>query len=106
MIGGTIVTMETSPTTQTVSALEMRKKFGSLLDRVAQKGSHITILRGDKPLAVLIPAKEYKEKFQKADRLKKIEEFFSEIEEWQKKNKIRVSQKDAVDAIREMRNSR
>lgn len=90
----------------TVSALEMRKKFGSLLDRVALKGKHITILRGDKPLAVLIPAQEYEEKFQKSDRLKRVEDVIFEIEAWQKKHHIKTSKKDAADVVREMRAER
>jgi prevent-host-death family protein len=42
-----------------LSALEVRKKFGSVLDLVAQKRVPVTITRGDKPLVVMIPADEY-----------------------------------------------
>ena len=93
-------------TPETVSAIEMRKKFGSLLDRVAQKGKHIAILRGEKTLAVLISAKEYEEKFQRGDKLKRLEEVLEEIEAWKLRKKIEPSRQESSEMIRQMRASR
>ena len=45
---------------KTMSAMEVRKKFGSVLDIVSKKGIPVTISRANKPLAVLVPAQDYK----------------------------------------------
>ena len=44
---------------KTMSALEVRRKFGGVLDLVAKKRIPVTICRANRPLAVLVPADEY-----------------------------------------------
>lgn len=93
----------------TVSALEVRKKFGSILDRVVEKGEHITIMRGNVPLATLIPAKEHASQCGSSARLKTLEEALQELEAWKAKNfkKLQKAKRgDSADLIRKMRESR
>jgi prevent-host-death family protein len=41
---------------KSLSALEVRKKFGGVLDMVTKDRVPVTICRANKPLAVLVPA--------------------------------------------------
>lgn len=93
----------------TVTALEMRKKFGSIIDRVAQKGEHITIMRGDKPLATVVPVEEHQRSCRQHGRLKTVQEVMADLDAWKKANPHKMkklSQLDSVKLIRQMRNSR
>jgi prevent-host-death family protein len=47
---------------KTVTALDLRKKLGSVLNDVSKKGEQVMISRANKPLAVLISLDEYEEK--------------------------------------------
>lgn len=69
-----------------VAALTMRKKFGSLLDRVAKNGEHITISRGGKVMATLIPASDYERLCQPGQRLERVQAALSRLEAWQRQN--------------------
>lgn len=93
----------------TVTALEMRKKFGGILDRVVKKGEHVTIMRGNVALAVLIPVKEHERQCLDKDRLRRVEEVFAEIDAWKKANPSkakRLAKTDAAAEVRQMRNTR
>lgn len=93
----------------TVSAIEMRRQFGGILDRVAKKGEHITILRDEKPIATLIPVKEHEEQCLSKDRARRVEEVLAEVDEFWKKNpalKKKMARKDSTQIIRKMRDSR
>jgi len=56
---------------KTVTALDLRKRLGSLLNNVSKKGEQVIISRANKPLAVMISVEEYEEKVLKKDREKK-----------------------------------
>lgn len=91
----------------TITALEMRKKLGGILDRVYKKGSHITVTRGNTPLVTLIPAKEHQELMTKHNRVQRVEELIDKIEKWQKENKDKLKNlEDSTSTIRNMRESR
>jgi prevent-host-death family protein len=93
----------------TVTALQMRKKFGGILDRVAKRGDHVTILRGNRPVAVLVPAKEHEEQCLSKDRFKRREEVLNELLEWRRENRDKIKSlpgEDSVTLIRRMRDSR
>ena len=91
-----------------VTALEMRRKFGGILDRVVEKGDHITIMRGNQPLASIIPAKEHNSQCSEKERVKTVDEVLAEIEEWQRRNarRLRKIKKSSTEIIREMRDTR
>lgn len=46
---------------KTLSALDLRKKLGEVLDTVAQSKERVMISRANKPLAVIISVDEYEE---------------------------------------------
>ena len=92
-----------------VTALEMRKKFGSILDRVVKKGEHVTIMRGHQALAVLIPVKEHEKQCLDQERVRTVEEVLAEVDAWKKANPSkarRLGKGDAADDVRKMRDSR
>ncbi|MBI2981850.1 MAG: type II toxin-antitoxin system prevent-host-death family antitoxin [Deltaproteobacteria bacterium] len=91
-----------------ITALEMRRKFGGILDRVVQKGDHITIMRGNRPLATLVPAQEHEEQCPKTDRPRNIREVLGKIDEWRKRNQkaLRRIKEPSEKIIRRMRDSR
>lgn len=93
---------------ETITALEMRKKFGGVLDRVATKGHHVTVLRDNKPLVTLIPAQEHEKNCTDQDRPQRIEKLLQNIKEFNAKYPFKSSknQKDAAEVIREMRDER
>lgn len=93
----------------TITAIEMRRKFGSVLDQVAREGAHITIMRGSRALATLIPAAEHEQHCTAEGRARTLEEALGELEEWKRKNAAKVvcmSQEDTTALIRKMRESR
>lgn len=92
-----------------VTAIEMRRKFGGILDRVTEKGAHITIMRGNRRIATLVPADEHERQCLSQDRVKRVEEVLVAMEAWQKKNPTKVkkmARENSVEAIRKMRNLR
>jgi prevent-host-death family protein len=78
---------------KTVSALEMRKKFGSVLDLVTKKGIPVTICRANKPLAVLVPIEDYR---LVADR----------IDEWKTRHAKKLKGLDVTKMLRQSRAER
>ncbi|MCC7451628.1 MAG: type II toxin-antitoxin system prevent-host-death family antitoxin [Anaerolineae bacterium] len=47
--------------TATISAMDLRKETGALLDRVDYRGERFIVERSGKPKAVLIPLSEYEQ---------------------------------------------
>ena len=92
----------------TITAIEMRQSLGEILDRVAKKGEHITITRGNKPLATLIPASEHENHCQIHGRPKPIDEVLAEIEQWKRNHpgKLKPGKLSSAALIRRMRDSR
>jgi len=89
---------------KTVSALEMRKKFGSVLDLVTRKGIPVTICRADKPLAVLVPIEDYRSKsLGREHRLRLAAE---RIDEWKKRHAKKLKGLDVTKMLRESRAER
>jgi len=89
---------------KTVSALEMRKKFGSVLDMVTNQGIPVTICRADKPLAVLVPIEDYRSKsLGREHRLRRAAE---RIDEWKKRHAKKLKGLDVTKILRESRAER
>lgn len=90
-----------------ISALEMRKKLGGILDRVYRKGDHVTITRGNTPLVTLIPAREHEEWMTRRDRLQSVRQALKKIELWQSQNPRKLKNlENTTEVIRHMRESR
>ncbi|OGW01863.1 MAG: hypothetical protein A2889_10890 [Nitrospinae bacterium RIFCSPLOWO2_01_FULL_39_10] len=91
---------------KTVTALDLRKRLGSLLNNVSKKGEQVIISRANKPLAVMISVEEYEEKVLKKDREKKIKEISAKIERWKKRHLKETVNINIVKSIREIREGR
>lgn len=93
---------------QTINALTLRGKLGSILDRVV-KGEHYVIERFNKPLVVVVPFTEYKQKIlsQENNELKKRGATIAKILEFRQKNAQELSNgKNSVLIIRNMRDEK
>lgn len=91
---------------KTVTALELRKKLGGFLNDVSKKKERILISRTNRPLAVLIPVEEYREKVLRKDRTAKLKDLSVRMEDWRRKHLRDISRVDVVKAVRETRERR
>ena len=91
---------------KSMNALEARKKFGGMLDEVAEKRQHILILRLNQPLAVLVPYQDYQERFDPAERKHRLLSISNRMDAWRKEHRDQLKGLDSVKMIREIRNSR
>jgi prevent-host-death family protein len=89
-----------------MTALDLRKKLGSVLNDVSMRKEQVVISRANKPLAVMISIDEYEEKVLKKNREKKLQELAAKMDEWRKKHKKKAVSVDVVKVIREMREGR
>ena len=89
-----------------VTALDLRKKLGSILNDVSKKGEQVMISRANKPLAVLISLAEYEEKVLNKNREKKLEEISLKMNRWKKRHLKETADIDIVKVIREVREGR
>lgn len=88
---------------KTVTALDLRKKLGSVLNSVAEKHEPVTITRANKPLAVIMSAEEYQDKVVKSDRGRKLKELSLRMDTWQTEHRKKTAHIDVVKALRETR---
>jgi len=91
---------------KTVTALDLRKKLGSVLNDVSKKGEQVMISRANKPLAVLISLGEYEEKVLNKNRERRLEGISTEMDKWKKRHLKETVNIDIVKVIREMREGR
>jgi prevent-host-death family protein len=91
---------------KTMTALDLRKKLGSILDDVSRKKEQVVISRANKPLAVMISIDEYEEKILKKNREQKLKEISFKMDEWKKGHRKETAHIDVVKAVREMREKR
>ena len=91
---------------KTVTALDLRKRLGSLLNNVSKKGEQVIISRANKPLAVMISVEEYEEKVLKKDREIKLKEISAKIDRWKKRHLKETVNINIVKSIREIREGR
>ncbi len=89
-----------------VSALTLRKKFGSILDQVVKGKEPIVITRANQPLVVMEPYQDYEIRTSQEERRKRLTEVSRRMDEWAKRNAKYLKGLDAVKVIREMRDSR
>ncbi len=90
---------------KTLTALDLRKKLGSVLDDVSMKGEEVIISRANKPLAVIISIDEYEDKIQKKHREKRLVKIAAGMDRWKKKH-LKETKIDTVKAVREIREGR
>ena len=88
---------------KTMTALDLRKKLGGVLNDIATKKERVIISRANKPLAVMISVDEYEEKILKINRGLQLQELADKMDNWRKKHKKVAGSIDVVKAIRETR---
>lgn len=91
---------------KTVTAIDLRKKLGFILNEVSQKGEQVVISRANKPLAVMISMEEYEEKVLKKNREKRLKLLSSAMDKWKRSHLNETVTVDVVKAIREIRDDR
>ena len=91
---------------RTVTAIELRKSLGSVLDDVAKKKERVVIERTNRPLAVLISVEEFEEKVLRKDRSIKLKAMSSKMDAWRKRHGKEASRVDVVKAVRSVREGR
>lgn len=91
---------------KTLTALDLRKKLGSILDDVSKRKEQVIISRANKPLAVMISIDEYEEKVLKKNREKKLKAVGLKLLKWKKQHKKEITHLDVVRALRQIRESR
>ena len=89
-----------------MTALDLRKKLGSILNDVSRKKEQVIISRANKPLAVMISIDEYEEKILKKNREQKLKKISFKMDEWKKAHRKETAHIDVVKAFREMREKR
>jgi len=91
---------------KTITALDLRKKLGSILNEVSKKGEQVTISRANKPLAIMISIEEYEEKILKKNRERKLIGLSTGMDKWKEKHLKETRHIDTVKIIREIREGR
>ncbi len=89
-----------------LTALDLRKKLGSILNEVHDRKERFIVSRANKPLAVIISVDEYEERILKKERGRKLQEICAGMEKWKERHGKETSRTDVTGAIREMRDSR
>jgi len=88
---------------KTMTALDLRKRLGGVLNDISIKKEGVIISRANKPLAVMISVDEYEEKILKNNREQKLRELAVKMDDWRRKHKKKALSVDVVKAIREAR---
>jgi len=91
---------------KTLTALDLRKTLGSVLDDVSKKGEQVIISRANKPLAVIISVEEYEEKVLKKNRERRLREVSAEMDKWKKRHLKETINIDIAKVVRETRENR
>ena len=91
---------------KTLTALDLRKTLGSVLDDVSKKGEQVIISRANKPLAVMISIEEYEEKVLKKNRERRLREVSAEMDKWKKRHMKETVNIDIAKVVREIRENR
>jgi prevent-host-death family protein len=91
---------------KTLTALDLRKRLGSILNEVHERKERFIVSRANKPLAVIISVDEYEERVLKKERGRKLQAICAGMEKWKKEHGNETGRIDVTDAIREMRDRR
>lgn len=87
-----------------VSALMVRKKFGAILDQVAEGKGPIAITRANEPLVVMEPYATYRDREDREARWKRLAEVARRMDESVKRDTKHLKKgPDAVTLIRRFR---
>lgn len=85
---------------KTLSALSVRKKFGSVLDDVVRTREPVVIARANKPLVVMLPAEDFPGDGQAPAREARLRLAAARLAEWRRRHGPRLKELDPVAALR------
>ncbi len=91
---------------KTVTALDLRKKLGSVLNDISKKGEQVIISRANKPMAVLISVEEFEDKVLKKNRERRLKEISAQMDRWKRIHLKETGKIDILKALREVREGR
>lgn len=89
-----------------VQALQVRKRFGSILDDVVKQQKPVVVERAGRPLVVLVPFDQYQAEHDFAARRERLQRVADEMDRWATRNAKTLAGFDPVKAVREGRASR
>ena len=89
-----------------VQALQVRKRFGGVLDDVVKRQEPIVIERAGRPLVVLVPFDQYQAEHDVTIRRQRLQHVAAKMDQWAARNAKALADFDPVKAIRENRSHR
>ena len=89
---------------RTVSALDVRKKFGALLDEAAA-GERLIIERAGQPIAALVPLTDLPE-VNREERIRRRLEAIEDIARFARQRPVKLPKGDAARIVRRQRDER
>ncbi len=91
---------------KTLTAMDLRRKLGTILNEVQDRKTRFIVSRGNKPLAVLISVSDYEEKVLKKERGRKLQVLCARMEKWKQEHGKETARVDATEAVRKARDRR
>ncbi len=89
-----------------IQALQVRRRFGGVLDEVVKQREPIVIERAGRPLVVLVPFDQYQAEHDLTVRRERLQQGAAKMDRWAARNAKALAGFDPVKAIRESRSSR
>ena len=89
-----------------LQALEVRKRFGGVLDDVVRKNDAVVIERAGRPLVVMMPFERYQAEHNRAARRERLQQVIEGMNRWSQRNAKVLKGFDPIRAIREIREHR
>ena len=89
-----------------LQALQVRKRFGGVLDDVVKRQEPVVIERAGRPLVVLVPFDRYQAEHDLTTRRERLQHVAAKMNQWAARNAKALAGFDPVKAIREIRTSR
>ena len=89
-----------------LQALQVRKRFGSVLDTVAKQHEPVVIERAGRPLVVMVPFDQYQAEHGATARRERLQKVAREMDRWAQRNAKTLSGFDPIQAIRDLRAGR
>ena len=88
---------------RSITAIQIRQKFGQIIDRIVKTREPVTISRANKPLVVILPYDQYAPFQASVERRERLQRASQAMDAWAERNAKALKGLDAVSLIREQR---
>ena len=88
---------------RSINAIQIRKKFGEIIDRIVKTKEPVTVSRANKPLVVILPYDQYAPFHASEERRARLRKASEAMDAWAEQNAQALKGLDAVSLIREQR---